>query len=81
MWAEWQVVPVADAGGRHTHSVAVLRDITERHRAEQALRESEARFRGLFEQAADGIFVLDRTAKSWTPTARRAGASATSATN
>ncbi len=60
VWAEWQIVPVTDAGGRHTHSIAVLRDITERRRAERALRESEARFRGLFEQAADAILVLDR---------------------
>jgi two-component system cell cycle sensor histidine kinase/response regulator CckA len=59
VWAEWHVVPVTDGAGRHTHSVAVLRDTTARRRAEHALRESEARFRGLFEQAADGIFVLD----------------------
>ena len=61
--AEWQVVPIIDAGGRHTHSVAILRDITERHHTEQALRESEARFRGLFDQAADGILVLDPRGK------------------
>ena len=59
MWAEWQIVPVADPSGGLTHSIAVLRDTTERRRAEQSLRESEARFRGLFEQAADAILVLD----------------------
>jgi len=59
MWTEWQIVPVADAGGHLTHSVAVLRDTTLRRGAEQALRDSEARFRGLFEQAADAILVLD----------------------
>jgi two-component system cell cycle sensor histidine kinase/response regulator CckA len=59
LWTEWQVVPVADEVGRFTHAVAVLRDTTERRMAEQAVRESEARFRGLFEQAADAIFLLD----------------------
>src|SRR5262249_40500347 len=58
VWAEWQVVPVT-TGGQHTHSVAVLRDTTERRRGELALRESEARFRTLFEQAADAMFLLD----------------------
>jgi two-component system cell cycle sensor histidine kinase/response regulator CckA len=59
VWTEWQVVPVADEAGQFTHSIAVLRDTTDRRRAEQAVRDSEARFRGLFEQAADAIFLLD----------------------
>ncbi len=63
LWIEWQVVPVSDDTGRHTHSVAVLRDTTERRRGEQAIRESEERFRGLFEHAADAIFVLDPAGK------------------
>jgi len=58
MWTEWQVVPVADDTGLLTHSIAVLRDTTIRRSAEQAVRESEARFRGLFEQAADAILVI-----------------------
>lgn len=59
IWIEWQIVPVADSKGHLTHSVAVLRDTTLRRGAEQALRESETRFRGLFEQAADAILVVD----------------------
>jgi two-component system, sensor histidine kinase len=38
--------------------LANMRDVTARKRAEQALRESEERFRAMFEQAAVGIFVV-----------------------
>ncbi len=40
-------------------NVGFFRNITERKRAEGALRESEERFRILFEQAADCIFLLE----------------------
>ena len=39
--------------------VCVVRDVTERKRAEEARRESEERFRHLIEQAADALFVHD----------------------
>ncbi|TRW92912.1 PAS domain S-box protein [Candidatus Methylobacter oryzae] len=38
--------------------VGVWRDITERKRAEEVLRENEAKYRLLFETANDGIFLL-----------------------
>jgi PAS domain S-box-containing protein len=37
----------------------VCRDITERKRTEEALKDSEARYRRLFEAAKDGILILD----------------------
>jgi PAS domain S-box-containing protein len=37
----------------------IAHDISDRHKAEEALRRSEQRYRDLMEQGADGIFVLD----------------------
>jgi PAS domain S-box-containing protein len=37
----------------------VLRDITERKRAEEALRDSEERFRTFIQQSLDGIILID----------------------
>ncbi len=42
-WLELDIVPLADAEGRCTHFVSVQRDVTERKRSEERLRESEAR--------------------------------------
>jgi PAS domain S-box-containing protein len=43
--------------------VVNTRDITERRRTEEALRESEERFRWTFEQADENIFVVDLKSK------------------
>lgn len=50
------VAPIRSRDGRIVGAVLVFRDVTEERRREQALAESEARFRHLAENAADIIF-------------------------
>ena len=51
--------PVRDEKGSLTGVVEIVTDITERRRAEEALRQSEQKYRELFENANDIIFILD----------------------
>ena len=41
----------------------MTKDVTERREAEQALRESEERYRAVVEQTADAIFLIDGTTR------------------
>ncbi len=58
-WAETNVRMTRDAEGRPTGFEGFARDIDEQRQAEQALRESEEKYRTLFEGAAEGILVAD----------------------
>ncbi len=51
--------PIHDAQGDLIGMVTVSRDITERKRIEELLRESEAQYRALFEGSPDAIFIAD----------------------
>jgi PAS domain S-box-containing protein len=51
--------PVRDDQGVLTGIVEIVTDITERRRAEEAMRLSEQKYRELFEHANDIIFILD----------------------
>lgn len=55
----WQLVskvPLRDASGRIVGLVGISHDITARKRVAEALRESEERFRSLYENATIGIY-------------------------
>ncbi len=50
--------PILDRHGQVAGAVAVSRDITAAHRAEVALRQSEEKYRSLFESLDDGFAIL-----------------------
>ena len=56
-WESASISPITDAHGVITHFLAVKEDITERKGMEESLKQSEARFRSLIENAPVGIAV------------------------
>jgi PAS domain S-box-containing protein len=62
-WYVSTVSPVIDEDGKLLYSVVISRDVTKRKQAELAVQESEARFRGTFDQAAVGIAHVDADGK------------------
>ncbi|TAM51079.1 MAG: PAS domain S-box protein, partial [Acidobacteria bacterium] len=56
IWLSTSKVPLQRADGEVVGILGVYDDVTERRRAEEALRESEERYRSLFEQSPIGIY-------------------------
>lgn len=55
------LVPEPDALGQVETVLALARDITERQRMEEALRERERRYRGIFDNVLDTLYLLEVT--------------------
>jgi PAS domain S-box-containing protein len=59
IWFDTVAHPITDKDGAVGRIAIIARDITERKRADEELRQSEERYRLLFEEARDGIALAD----------------------
>ena len=59
VWGIIRATAVKDNEGQIQYWLGLIEDISDRKHAEEALEESEKRYRMLFEHAAEGIMVLD----------------------
>jgi PAS domain S-box-containing protein len=59
IWREVRLFPIKDEKGEIIHAVYISEDITERKRAENALRVSEEQLRSLMEETTDAIFCYE----------------------
>jgi PAS domain S-box-containing protein len=56
---ELTTTAIHDKNGKLVGVQGIARNITERKRADESLKESEERYRGLFENSTEGVFAVD----------------------
>ena len=59
VWVNGTISSMWGPGEKPSHHITVIQDITKRKQAEEKLRESEDRFKIIFDNALDGILVGD----------------------
>ncbi len=60
VWLRTSKIPLRDAAGEVVGVLGTYEDVTDRKLAEEAIRESEERYRLVFESAGDAIFLMDQ---------------------
>ena|GEM_PF-1542232 len=60
VWLDTILVPLKNSEGVTQKVLGISRDITDQKRAEEEIKESEEKFRILFENANDGIYIRDK---------------------
>src|ERR1035438_4736479 len=70
-WASVLITPLRDEQGRLRGFSKVIRDITERKRADEALRESKERLAAVMENLSEGLIMADDQGRViyWNPAA------------
>jgi PAS domain S-box-containing protein len=58
-WLFFTSAPLRDHAGNVVGAIETLQDITERKQAEEAVMQSERRYRDLFDSASEAIFIRD----------------------
>ncbi len=64
VWLQVIVDPVTDDDGMVTSAVHIVRDITIQKNIEKSLKESEERYRTVVDTAEEGVWVIDKEART-----------------